>query len=162
MRVIHASGRASKTEPPPRLNPPTPAADHITAEERCQQTIWRRHAGALSAFLERPTAENEVRVRVTGAAWITGYLGNGEDGQRARHSLDRRIRKVRFPLLVSRVHALGPRATGELLTEVAGNDAQLADDIFTLLERYAALSPAMVEAVGADDYPPAPLHVAAE
>ena len=34
MSVIHASGRASKTEPLPHLNPPTPAADHLTPKQR--------------------------------------------------------------------------------------------------------------------------------
>ena len=90
-----------------------------------------------------------------GCRWIAAYLGNGENAQRALRSLDERLFKTRSPLLVTGLHALGPHSTGELLLEVIGNDDQLRDDVFALLEKYARLSVAEVHALGADTFPPA-------
>ena len=158
MSVIHALKRASKPEPLPRLTPPTPTADHTTPEQRRQQAVWRRHARALTAFLEAPSPTSEARVRGTGTRWIKAYLGEGPDAEQAHRLLDERLFNVRLPVLVTRLHALGPRPTGELLLEVIGGDERLRDDVFALLERYTRLSPEEVRAVGGDIFPPVPLH----
>ena len=130
----------------------------LTPEQRRQQAVWHRHARALTAFLETPSAASEVRVRGTGTRWIKAYLGEGPDAEQAHRFLDRRLFNVRFPLLVRRLCALGERPVGELLLEVIGRDDGLRDDVFALLERYTRLSPEEVRAVGADVFPPAPLH----
>ena len=135
---------------------PLPTA--LTPEQRRQQAAWRRHAQALTAFLETPSAASEAHVRGTGTRWIKAYLGEGPDAGRARRSLDKRLFDVRFPWLVRRLCALGERPVGELLLEVIGGDERLRDDVFALLERYARLSPEEVRAVGADVFPPVPLH----
>jgi len=135
---------------------PLPTA--LTPEQRRQQVMWRRHAAALSTFLEEPTRDNETRARDTGKRWIKAYLGEGTDAEQAHRFLDRRLRDVQYHLLVNRLHALGPRPTGELLLEVIGGDERLRDDVFALLERYTRLTPEEVRAVGADVFPPVPLH----
>ena len=157
MSVIHASGRASKTEPLPRLNPPTPA-DHITPEQRRQQAVWRRHARALTAFLEAPSATNEAHVRGTGTRWIKAYLGEGQDAEQARRLLEERLFNVRLPVLAKHLHGLGVRPLAECLLEVAGNDDGGHITLLVALERYSKLTPAMVAAAGADVFPPVPLH----
>ena len=124
---------------------PLPTA--LTPEQRRQQVMWRRHAAALLTFLERPTRDNETRARDTGKRWIKAYLGEGTDAEQAHRFLDRRLRDVQYHLLVNRLHALGPRPTGELLLEVIGGDERLRDEVFALLERYTRLTP--VEVCGA-------------
>ena len=110
------------------------------------------------AFLDTPSAASEARARSTGNRWIKAYLGEGPDAEQAHRFLDRRLRDVRYSLLVGRLHALGERQTGELLQEVIGGDERLRDDVFALLERYTRLTPAEVQAVGADVFPSVPLH----
>ena len=158
MSVIHASGRANKTEPPPRLNPPTPAADHITPEQRRQQAVWHRHARALTAFLENPSTEREARVRDTGNRWIAAFLGKGPDAEHAHRFLDERLFNVRLPVLAEHLHGLGLRPVAECLLEIAGNDDGARVMLLAVLERYAKLDPATVRAVGGDVFPPTPLH----
>ncbi len=121
---------------------PLPTA--LTPEQRRQQVMWRRHAAALLTFLERPTRDNETRARDTGKRWIKAYLGEGTDAEQAHRFLDRRLRDVQYHLLVNRLHALGPRPTGELLLEVIGGDERLRDEVSALLERYTRLTPAEV------------------
>ena len=75
-----------------------------------------------------------------------------------RHSEDARSFKARLPGLVAHLHGLGIRLTAELLIGHVGDDGQARTDLLLLLERYARLSPAVVQAVGADVFPPAPLH----
>jgi hypothetical protein len=55
----------------------------------------------------------------------------------------------RFQHLAAHLHALGPRATYELLREIAAGA-----DIFERLERYGQLDRDVVEALGADRMPP--------
>ena len=155
MSAIHASGRASKTDPLPRLTPLTPAADHITPEPRRQQAAWRRHAQALPAFLETPSAASEARVRGTGDRWIASFLGEGQDAEQAHRFLDDRLFNVRLPVLVQHLHDLGVRPVAECLLELVGNDDGARVTLLAVLERYAKLDPAMVWAVGADVFPPA-------
>ena len=157
----------SRQPEPPRAVPPSkrhdPAAvvsfpPALTSEQRRQQAAWHRHAQALTEFLETPSAASEARVRGTGDKWIASFLGEGQDAEQAHRFLDKRLVDVRYHMLVTRLHALGPRPTGELLLEVIGVNDQLRDDVFALLERYTRLSPEEVRAVGADVFPPVPLH----
>lgn len=120
---------------------PALIASTLTPEQRRQQAVWRCHARA-------------------GDRWIKAYLGDGPDAEQAHRFLDRRLRDVRYRLLVGRLHALGKRPTAELLLEVIGGDEHIRDDVFALLERYTRLTPAEVHAVGADAFPPTPLHAA--
>ena len=158
MSVIHASGRASKTDPLPHLTSLTRAVDHITLEQRRQQAIWRRHAQALTTFLETPSATSEARVRGTGDKWIASFLGEGQDAEQARRLLEERLFNVRLPVLAKHLHGLGVRPLAECLLEVAGNDDGGHITLLVALERYSKLTPAMVAAAGADVFPPVPLH----
>ena len=127
----------------------------LTPEQRRQQAVWHRHAQAFTAFLSTPSPTSEARARGTGNRWIKAFLGEGPDAEEAYRFLDRRLRDVRYRLLVGHLHALGERQTGELLQEVIGGDERLRDDVFALLERYTRLTPEEVQAVGADVFPPA-------
>ena len=130
----------------------------LTPEQRRQQAVWRRHAQALTAFLERPTADSEARVRRTGTLWIAAYLGEGQDAEQAHRFLDDRLFNVRLPVLAQHLHDLGPRPVAECLLEIAGNDDGARVTLLAALERYAKLTAAMVAAAGADVFPPVPLH----
>ena len=160
MNVLPDSYVESKAPPSRRRDPATvvPLPTALTPEQRRQQIMWRRHAAALSTFLEGPTCDNETRARDTGNRWIKAFLGEGPDAEQAHRLLDRRLLDVRYHMLVNRLHALGPRPCGELLREVIGDDDQVRDDVFALLERYTRLTPEEVRAVGADVFPPALLH----
>ena len=57
-----------------------------------------------------------------------------------------------FFRLATHLHALGVRPVAECLLELAG-----VDELIHQLERYARLSPEIVEALGADKFPPFPL-----
>ncbi len=65
---------------------------------------------------------------------------------------------VKFQRLVGHLHALGPRPVAELLTELVGHDEQARRDVFCLLEKYHALNPELVRALGASGFPVPPLH----
>ena len=71
-----------------------------------------------------------------------------------RQPVDWPIYDARFRRLVERVHDLGPRPTTELLKELIGTDDGLRADALFLLERYAALDPEIVRALGGDTFPP--------
>jgi hypothetical protein len=58
------------------------------------------------------------------------------------------IPRSRAYLLGARIHDLGPRALAELILELAAGA-----DPLSRIERYAALDPAIVAAVGASDLP---------
>jgi hypothetical protein len=68
---------------------------------------------------------------------------------------------VRFWWLSRQVHALGPRVVAELLAEL-GARYLIRTPIEALLERYAALDPAALAAVGGDRMPPPPIHLVRE
>ncbi len=159
----HVESKGNSAAPPSRHHGPAAVVSFpttLTPEQRRQQAVWRRHVRALTAFLEAPSAASEARVRGTGNRWIAAFLGEGPDAEQAHRFLDRRLRDVRYRLLVGRLHALGERQTGELLQEVIGGDERLHDDVFALLERYTRLTPEEVQAVGADVFPPAVFEVA--
>lgn len=47
----------------------------------------------------------------------------------------------------ARIHALGPRVVGEFIAELVGRDDALIADAGLLLDRYAYLTPSMVEMI---------------
>ena len=67
---------------------------------------------------------------------------------------DARLFKARLPGLVGHLHALGVKPVAELLIEHVGTDAQARDDLIILLEKYGRLDPTIVQAIGADTFPP--------
>ncbi len=69
---------------------------------------------------------------------------------------------LRRDRLVLHLHQLGPRPVSEYLKELVGNDDGLQADALFLLEKYAALDPAIVRALDADSFPTAifPVRVA--
>lgn len=64
-------------------------------------------------------------------------------------------RDLRFRHDVARLHALGPRATLELLSELGARRFCLTE-IEELVGRYAGLDPRIVHALGANRLPPLP------
>ncbi len=60
--------------------------------------------------------------------------------------------------LINHLYDLGPRAVGELLLEVIGDDDHIRLDVEICLERYRQLDPDVVHALGADSFPPPPIH----
>ena len=64
-----------------------------------------------------------------------------------------KLAQHRLELLVERVHQLGPRPLYELLAEIAAETGE-RELIRKKLERYAELDPRIVEALGADGFPP--------
>ena len=68
------------------------------------------------------------------------------------------IAELRFRRNVARVHALGPRVVGEMLSEL-GSERSIQHLIDCKVELYADLDPGVVHALGGDDFGPLPLHV---
>ena len=68
----------------------------------------------------------------------------------------------RYARLVRHLHRLGEKPISELLKELVGNDDELQADALFLLEKYGALDPEIVRALGGDTFPPAifPVRVA--
>ena len=81
-----------------------------------------------------------------------------QQAARCQHGEDARSFKARLPALVGNLYALGVRPVAELLIEHVGDDEQARNTLLLLLEKYGRLSPAVVQAIGADVFPPAPLH----
>jgi len=62
-----------------------------------------------------------------------------------------------FRSAIANLHRLGPRVLAEFLAELAlYHGAKLSDDMADLLGAYEHLIPEMVEAAGADQFPPLP------
>ena len=163
LRNPHDKSKDNAAAPPSRrcdLATVVPLPTALTPEQRRQQVMWRQHAAALSTFLEGPTRDNETRARNTGNRWITAYLGEGQDAEQAHRSLDERLFNVRLPVLVQHLHGLGVRPVAECLLELVGNDDGARVTLLAVLERYAKLDPATVQAVGGDVFPPAVFAVA--
>ena len=68
---------------------------------------------------------------------------------------------LRFHRHVERLHALGPRAVGELLLEI-GELRACRTFIDQRLDAYAALDPETVKAVDGDKFPRPPIYEAAK
>ena len=67
------------------------------------------------------------------------------------------VADLRFRRRVQQVHRLGARAVGELLAEL-GAERSIMTLIDQKLSRYANLDPEAVEATGAGDFWPEPIH----
>ena len=78
--------------------------------------------------------------------------------QPARPPVNGPLSNARFRRQVAHLHALGVRPTAELLIEHVGDDEQACNTLLLLLDKYSRLSPAVVEAVGGDVFPPVPIH----
>src|SRR5262249_2430588 len=65
---------------------------------------------------------------------------------------------IRFERAVARLHRLGPRPLYEMLVDLAARRL-LGSEIEEAVNRFAALDPVMVEAVGGDRFAPIPLHL---
>jgi len=76
----------------------------------------------------------------------------------ARLATTQPLTGLRFEHMVKHLHRLGPRATGELLVEIAHSTGQ-SSFIADRLQAYAALDPAVLRAVGGDRFPPSVLDV---
>jgi hypothetical protein len=68
------------------------------------------------------------------------------------------LRRLQRQRLVERIHAFGARVVFELVDELDRYHA-LGDDLDQRLERYAALDPGLLAALGADQFPAAPLRL---
>jgi hypothetical protein len=68
------------------------------------------------------------------------------------------VEGARFRRLIRHLHNLGPRATGELLSQL-GRVHGLQREIWGMLEEYGALNPAAVERLGGKDWAPPPIEV---
>jgi hypothetical protein len=78
-----------------------------------------------------------------------------------RESLKRQAQqRFRRKYLAWQVHRRGPRAVFELVDEIARHHPDFADDIDRRSERFAALDPALLRALGGDRFPARPLRVA--
>ena len=75
--------------------------------------------------------------------------------------LDGPLSDLRRDRLVLRLHRLGPKPVSEYLKELVGNDDGLQADALFLLEKYSALDPGIVHALGGDTFPPAIFPVVA-
>ena len=88
----------------------------------------------------------------------------GPTGHRARPTcrpLDGPLFDPRFRRLIDHLHRLGPKPLSELLRELVGTDDGLQADTLFLLEKYGALDPEIVRALGADTFPPSIFPVGA-
>lgn len=65
---------------------------------------------------------------------------------------------ARFRRHVNHICRLGPRPVGELLLQLVGTQDDARTALIVLLERYGELDAGVVQALGADVFPPAPLH----
>ena len=68
------------------------------------------------------------------------------------------VAELRFRRDVERVHGLGARVVGELLSEI-GAERAIQHLIDRKVERYADLDPGVVHALGGDRFPRPPLTV---
>ena len=68
--------------------------------------------------------------------------------------LDRPLSDLQRDRLVFHLHRLGPRPVSELLKELVGDDEGLQADALFLLEKYGALDPEIVRALGGDTFTP--------
>ena len=65
---------------------------------------------------------------------------------------------ARFRRHVDHLFRLGPRPVGECLSQLVGTNDDARTALIVLLERYGELDAGVVQALGADVFPPAPLH----
>lgn len=103
-----------------------------------------------------PRTDPQRRLRRPGGGGAQSSLSAGD----GRHSAApaaaaQALIALRRQRVAARLHRLGPRAIAELIGEIGPAAWDIA-------ERYAAgLSPELLRAVGADSFPPVPLHLVA-
>jgi hypothetical protein len=68
------------------------------------------------------------------------------------------LKQLRFQRQVERLCAHGPRVVAELLAEL-DRHFDLGDDLDRRLDRYAALDPGVLAAVGGDRFPVTPIRM---
>ena len=64
----------------------------------------------------------------------------------------------RWERMIEHIHSLGPRAVAELLAEIAAVTGQHVR-VVDLVEEYAQLDPAVLRAIGRDQFPPMALEL---
>jgi hypothetical protein len=94
---------------------------------------------------------------------LAGGLGAGiryaEFATDARaHLISQATRRLRRQYLAQRVHTLGARVLFQLIDELDRHHG-LGDDLDQRLERYAAVDPELLRALGADTFPALPLRL---
>ena len=67
------------------------------------------------------------------------------------------VQDLKYRRKIQRLVAKGERVVGEMLAELAA-DRNLGTVIDRLLDRYIDIDDAALDAIGACDFPPAPLH----
>ncbi len=72
----------------------------------------------------------------------------------ARRSVDWPIHDARFHRLVGHLHRLGPRPVAECFLQLVGTQDDARTALIVLLERYGELDAGVVQALGADHFPP--------
>ena len=108
-------------------------------------TVVPRHrAGDPVTAADDNEAEQEYRLYVSFAAKSQDLVANLAD--------------LRFQRTVARLHHLGARPLFEMLVEL-GLQHLIRTEIEAAVNRYAALDPELLCAVGADTFPPVPVHV---
>lgn len=66
----------------------------------------------------------------------------------------------RFVRRVERLHDLGPRPLGEILSELVERwGREFGHDLDARLDRYGQLSPDTIRDLGADRFPPSPMRL---
>ena len=67
----------------------------LTPKRHHQQALFHQFAAALTAFLLRPSFENEVEARAAHREWIIAFLGDTVDAKAAHRSLLNRLARTR-------------------------------------------------------------------
>jgi len=102
---------------------------------------------------DRPRSEASRKSSQRAAATSSQNSGRPTDLQAgSEHVAIVDLGDVRLQRDVEKVHRLGPRPLYEMMIEL-GHDRLLRVEIERLVARYAALDPAVVEALGGDRFP---------
>ncbi len=118
---------------------------------------------AQVADIRRRTAQVKPLSLALEVAVVTGRLRYQDRRaprcQRLGEATGNLVAHLTFKRNVERLHAIGPRVVGELLTEI-GEQRSCQTFIGQRLEVYAALDPEIVRALKGDQFPRPPLHKA--
>jgi hypothetical protein len=108
---------------------------------------------------DAPINEAARRSSREGSSGPERHISNSSgDRFSASESFPQELAELRFHRAVGRLHALGPRATAELLAKV-GAQFMIRQPIEALLRDYVErLNPETLRRVGADRFPPLPIH----
>jgi len=98
--------------------------------------------------------ENALGAGITEGAGNVSRSGSADDAQHSAPDLA-------LQRQAEALHQRGPRPLGELLAEILdGLDADEAEHLRQRISAYNALSPDIYRAMGADRFPPTPIHSA--